>query len=98
MTLIFDCSCCLRIKPASFDPFSFLSYVDKSLYNSFSIVGNFTHPYRRHDDDDDDDDDEHFYYLRTRFYKVIYIIDYIVMVKLTVTDIHITYSVHIWQT
>ena len=33
-----------------------------------------------HDDDDDDDDDDgdqHFYSLRTRFYKVIYIIDYL---------------------
>ena len=30
-----------------------------------------------YDDDDDDDGDEHFYSLRTRFYKVIYIIDYL---------------------
>ena len=29
------------------------------------------------DDDDDDDGDQHFYSLRTRFYKVIYIIDYL---------------------
>ena len=29
------------------------------------------------DDDDDDDDDEHFYSLRTRFYKITYIIDYL---------------------
>ena len=29
------------------------------------------------DDDDGDDDDDHFYPLRIRFYKVIYIIDYL---------------------
>ena len=37
----------------------------------------FSFIFMRGDDDDDDDDDDHFYSLRTRFYKVIYIIDYL---------------------
>ena len=30
-------------------------------------------------DDDDDDDDEQFYSLKTRFYKVMYKIDYLLL-------------------
>ena len=39
-------------------------------YSSFIVVVD-------DDDDDDDDDDGHFYSLRTRFYKVTYITDYL---------------------
>ena len=31
------------------------------------------------DDDDDDDDDDQFYSLKTRFYKVMYKIDYLLL-------------------
>ena len=31
------------------------------------------------DDGDDDDDDEQFYSLKTRFYKVVYKIDYLLL-------------------